>query len=90
MGIYSWEGFGATQKATRTPRLTVRCEYPGTSLEPTVVTFALSPSYSLLTARDAHAWFMRMMLPWSVVSSYSDASKRRVSAITRLHLASTA
>jgi len=25
------------------------------------VSFALSPSYGLLTPRDAHEWFMRMM-----------------------------
>ena len=27
----------------------------------TEVTFPLSPSYGLSTARDAHEWFMRMM-----------------------------
>ena len=42
-----------------TPRFTVRCEYPDTA--PTEVTFALSPSYGLLTAREAHEWFLRMM-----------------------------
>jgi len=30
-------------------------------MPPTEVSFALSPSYDLLTARDAHEWFMRMM-----------------------------
>ena len=44
-----------------TPRLTVRCEYPDSCLEPTEVTFSLSPSYGILTARDAHAWLLRMM-----------------------------
>jgi len=28
---------------------------------PTEVTFDLSPSYSLLTARDAHDWFLELM-----------------------------
>ncbi len=28
---------------------------------PTVVSFRLSPSYGLLTARDAHDWFLQMM-----------------------------
>ena len=45
----------------RNPRLTVRCEYPDTPLEPTEVTFGLSPSYGLLTAREAHDWFLEMM-----------------------------
>ena len=45
----------------KTPRLTVRCEYPDTSLEPTEVTFGLSPSYGFHTARDAHDWFLLMM-----------------------------
>ena len=48
MGIYSWDldsGF-STPPRVRTPRLTVRCEYPDTSFEPTVVTFGLSPRRS--------------------------------------------
>ena len=61
MGIYSWDSFGSTQKATRSPRLTVRRDYPNTPLEPTEVTFGLSPSYGLLTAREAHDWFLQMM-----------------------------
>ena len=61
MGIYSWGSFGLTQKATRNPRLTVRCEYPDTSLQPTVVTFGLSPGYGIQTAREAHDWFLLMM-----------------------------
>ncbi len=44
-----------------TPRLTVRCEYPDTDMPPTEVTFGLSPSYGIHTARDAHDWFLRMM-----------------------------
>ena len=44
-----------------TPHLTIRCEYPDTDLPPTEVTFGLSPSYGLLTAREAHDWFLRMM-----------------------------
>jgi len=44
-----------------TPRLTIRCEYPDTDLAPTVVSFALSPRYALLTARDAHDWFLAML-----------------------------
>ena len=43
------------------PRLTIRCEYPDDGLAPTAVSFALSPSYGLLTAREAHEWFLEMM-----------------------------
>ena len=43
-----------------TPRLTIRCEYPDTDMEPTEVTFRLSPSYGLLTALEAHEWFLGM------------------------------
>jgi hypothetical protein len=42
------------------PRVTVRCECPDTDMPPTEVSFALSPSYGFLTARDVHEWFMRM------------------------------
>ena len=61
MGMYFWDldGGFSTAPLVRTPHLTVRCEYPDTSLEPTVVTFRLSPSYGLLTARDVHDWFLR-------------------------------
>ena len=46
---------------TRTPRLTIRCEYPDT-LRPTKdVTFHLSPSFGIHTARDPHAWFLDML-----------------------------
>ena len=61
MGIYSWDSFGSMQKATRTRRLTLRCEYPDTDIAPTEVSFALSPSYGLLPARAAHEWFLEMM-----------------------------
>ncbi len=44
-----------------TPRLIVRCEYPDPGLAPTVVSFRLSPSYGLLTATDAHNWFLSML-----------------------------
>ena len=45
----------------KTPRLTVRCEYPDDSSPPSEVSFRLSPSYGLLTAREAHDWFLHMM-----------------------------
>ncbi len=44
-----------------TPRLTVRCEYPDTDSPPSEVTFSLSPSYGIHTAREAHDWFLKMM-----------------------------
>ena len=44
-----------------TPHLAIRCEYPDTNLPPTEVTFRLSPSYDLLTAHEAHEWFLGMM-----------------------------
>ena len=44
-----------------TPHLTIRCEYADTHMAPTVVSFALSPSYGPLTAREAHDWFLSMM-----------------------------
>ena len=44
-----------------TPRLTVCCEYPDMSSPPSEVSFRLSPSYGLLTAREAHDWFLAMM-----------------------------
>ena len=61
MGIYSWGSFGSTQKATRTPRLTVRCEYPDTDMPPTEVSFRLSPSYGLTTGHEVNEWFIEMM-----------------------------
>ena len=59
--MYSWGSFGSTQKATRNPRLTVRCEYPDTDMAPTVVSFGVSPSYGFSTAREAHEWFLLML-----------------------------
>ena len=61
MGISSWGSFGSTQRATRPPRLTVRCEYPDTDMPPTVVSFGLSPSYGIHNTRDAHELFLKMM-----------------------------
>jgi hypothetical protein len=59
----SWDldGVFNTAPLERNPSLTVRCEYPDTSLEPTIVTFALSPCYGIHTAREAHDWFLKMM-----------------------------
>ena len=44
-----------------TPRLTIRCEYPDTSSPPDEVSFRLSPSYGLHTARETHDWFLEML-----------------------------
>ena len=44
-----------------TPRLSVRCVYPDLSSPPSEVSFRLSPSYGLFTAREAHDWFLEMM-----------------------------
>ena len=63
MGIMSWHpdsGFD-TALPVRTPRLTIRCEYPDTDLPPTEVTFRLSPSYGLTTGLEANEWFIEMM-----------------------------
>ena len=63
MGIYSWDwegGFGGVE-LPRTPRLTVRCEYPDGSSPPSEVCFRLSPHYGIQDAREAHEWFLRMM-----------------------------
>ena len=46
---------------TDNPRLTVRCEYPDMSSPPSEVSFRLSPSYGLLTARDGHDWFLSLV-----------------------------
>ena len=45
----------------KTPRLTLRCEYPGSDSPPDVVSFRLSPSYGIHNAREAHDWFLEMM-----------------------------
>ena len=37
------------------------CEYPDSSIEPTEVTFRLSPSYGLLTGHEVNEWFIDMM-----------------------------
>ncbi len=47
--------------AKRAPRLTVLCVYPDMSSPPDEVSFRLSPSYGLLTAREAHEWFLAML-----------------------------
>ena len=57
MGIYSWDldgGFSSPPRV-RTPRITIRirCEYPDTPLDPTEVTFGLSPRYGIHTARES-------------------------------------
>ena len=46
---------------TNTPRLRIRCAYPDPDMPPTEVSFGLSPSYGLLTAREAHEWLIEMM-----------------------------
>ena len=63
MGIMSWDLDGGfyTAPLVRTPSLTVRCEYPEMGMAPTEVTFGLSPSYGIHTAREAHEWFLLMM-----------------------------
>ena len=45
----------------KTPRLTVHCEYPDSSIEATEVSFRLAPSYGIHEAREAHDWFLQMM-----------------------------
>ena len=37
------------------------CVYPDMSSPPSEVSFRLSPFYGLLTAREAHDWFLCMM-----------------------------
>ena len=63
MGIYSWdwEGGFSGLELPRTPRLTIRCEYPDGSSPPSEVCFRLSPRYAIQDAREAHAWFLEMM-----------------------------
>ena len=63
MGIYSWglDGGFSSPPRVRTPRLTIRCEYPDTDMPPTEVTFRLSPSYGLTTGHEANEWFLEMM-----------------------------
>ncbi len=45
----------------KTPRITVRCEYPDGSSPPSELSFSLSPSYGIHTACEAHEWFLLMM-----------------------------
>ena len=63
MGIMSWDLDGGFNSApvVRTPRLTIRCEYPDTDMPPTEVTFRPSPSYGLTTGHEANEWFLEMM-----------------------------
>ena len=63
MGILPWDldGGYSSPPLVRTPRLTIRCEYPDTDMAPTEVTFRLSPSYGIHTAHEAHEWFLGMM-----------------------------
>ena len=68
MGILPWD-LGAVFNSSSlpiqrpcNPRLTVRCEYPKTGMAPTEVTFSLSPRYSSHTGREAHEWFLKMMV----------------------------
>ena len=62
MGILPWDlgpGFAFSfVEPVRTPLLTVRCEYE--DMAPDEVSFSLSPSYGLHTARDVHDWFLEM------------------------------
>lgn len=44
-----------------TPTLTVYCEYPDSTIEPTDVTFRISPRYGLTDAVRVHAWFLEML-----------------------------
>jgi len=80
MGIYAWDldgGFSSPPRV-RTPRLTIRCEYPDTDMAPTVVSFALSPSYGLLTAREAHDWFIEMMKQYEKFEVETDKAGERI------------
>jgi len=61
MGIMSWDSGFNTAPRVRTPRLTIRCEYPDTDLPHSEVTFRLSPSYGLTTGHEANEWFIDMM-----------------------------
>ena len=52
MGIMSWDSGFNTAPLVRTPRLTIRCEYPDTDMPPTEVTFGLSPAYDIRNAQE--------------------------------------
>ena len=55
------DGGFSTPEAVHNPRLTIRCEYPGSDSPPDEVSFRLSPRYGIHNAREAHDWFLRMM-----------------------------
>ena len=63
--MYSWDldgGFNLPlPKCVHGPRLTVRCEYPDTSLLSTEVRFRLSRRYGIQSSLDANRWFLGMM-----------------------------
>ena len=65
VSAYLWDpndGFISPMlEPVRSPRLTVRCVYPGAPTKPTDVTFNLASSYGIRTGVDAHGWFRRMM-----------------------------
>ncbi len=63
MGIMSWDLDGGfkTTPLVRTPRITIRCEYPDMSSPPSEVSFRLSPCYGIHNALEAHDWFLHMM-----------------------------
>ena len=55
MGILPWDlraGF-SLHEPVRTPRLTVRCEYPDMSSPPSEVSFRLSRSYGIHNVLEA-------------------------------------
>ena len=78
MGIMSWDLDGSgfnTAPLVRGARLTVCCEYPDTPLEPTEVSFRLSPSYgpshgTLRTTKPA----LDPFVPAAVMSTESDTT----------------
>ena len=61
MGILPWDlrAVFSFVERVRTPRLTVRCEYPGSDSPPSEVSFRLS--YGAHTTREAHDWFLNMI-----------------------------
>ena len=65
MGMYSWDldgGFNVPlPKCVPGPRLTVRCEYPDTSLLSIEVRFRLSRRYGIHSVLGANQWFLDML-----------------------------
>ncbi len=55
------DGGFSTPEAVHNPRLTIRCEYPGSDSPPDEVSFRLSPRYGIHNAREAHDWFLAML-----------------------------